>query len=78
MCLLDCKVGDTLFVSAIELDANVKRRFEILGLTCDTRIEVLNKKRAGSMIIKVRGTRFAVGARFAAGIIVRAGDRVGA
>ena len=48
----------------------VERRLEALGLTEGTRITVLNKKTKGAMIVKVRGTRFAVGRNIAAGILI--------
>ena len=44
--------------------------FEILGMTGSAAVTVMNKKRGGAMIIRVRGTRFAIGREFAEGIIV--------
>ena len=40
---------------------DLERRLEALGMTEGTRVSVLRKKRLGAMIVKVRGTRFAVG-----------------
>ena len=48
----------------------IERRLEALGLTEGTSITVLNKKTKGAMIVKVRGTRFAVGRNIAAGIFI--------
>ena len=42
----------------------------MLGLTKGTNIEVLNNKKSGSLIFKVRGTRFAIGKKIANGIEV--------
>ena len=42
----------------------------MLGMTHGTEILVLNKKPSGPMIIKVRGTRFAIGRKFCDGIIL--------
>lgn len=53
-------------VSGLELP--VERRLEALGLTEGTSITILNKKNRGAVIVKVRGTRFAVGQNIAAGI----------
>ena len=47
-----------------------KRRLEILGMTGNSRVMVLGSKKSGTKIIKVRGTRFALGADFANGIEV--------
>lgn len=55
-------------VSGLELP--VERRLEALGLTAGTQITVLNKKQNGALIVKVRGTRFALGQHIAAGILI--------
>ena len=46
----------------------IERRLEALGLTEGTNITILNKKKKGAVIVKVRGTRFAVGEHIAEGI----------
>ncbi len=58
-------VGKSYAVRAISLELPVKRRLEILGMTMNTVISVINSKNSGSKIVKVRGTRFALGADFA-------------
>jgi len=68
MCLIEGEVGFVYKVKTINLDENVKRRFEILGMIKDTDVLILNKKRNGAIIIKLRGTRFAIGKKFAQGI----------
>lgn len=68
MTLYDGKKGGTYTVSGIELEEKEKRRLEILGLTHHSEVKILNAKKNGSMIIKVRGTRFAIGKKFALGI----------
>jgi len=55
-------------VDVSDLELPVERRLEALGLTAGTNITVLNKKKDGAVIVKVRGTRFAVGKQIAAGI----------
>ncbi len=68
--LSDGNVGENYFVKEINLDIKIKRRLEILGMTSNSEIMVLNKKKTGAMIVRVRGTRFALGRLFADGIIV--------
>lgn len=58
-------------VDVAGLELPVERRLEALGLTAGTNITVLNKKKDGASIVKVRGTRFAVGKRIAAGIHIK-------
>ncbi len=65
MTLSKGKVGKSYAVKGIALALPVKRRLEILGMTMNTVVAVLNSKKSGSKIIKVRGTRFALGADFA-------------
>lgn len=53
--------GETYTVTGLELPQAVAHRLEALGMTVDTRISVLENKGRGIMVVKVRGTRFAVG-----------------
>lgn len=56
------KINDTYTVLAMNgLPAETEKRLEALGMTVGTEIAVLNNKSKGTLIIKVRGTRFALG-----------------
>jgi len=70
MRLIDGDVGKTYKVIEINLPERIKRRLQMLGMTDCTDISILNKKFSGAVIIKIRGTRFAIGKAFAEGIIV--------
>lgn len=70
MILTDAKCGRTYTALGISLEHGLKRRLEILGLTQNSEVGVVNKKRNGSMIIRVRGTRFAIGKKVAEGITI--------
>lgn len=72
MTLYECAVGDTVQITKINLDEAVKRRLEILGMTGNAKVEILNRKCGGAMIIRLRGTRFALGRQFAEGIVAEA------
>lgn len=50
------------------LAEDITRRLEALGIFEGTRIEILNKKKNGAVIIKARGARWALGKEFAQGI----------
>lgn len=69
--LSSAEVGGRYTVERIEIGGESARRLEMLGMTRKTGIEVLAKKRRGPMIIRVRGTRFALGGGFADGIYVK-------
>ena len=70
MTLSQAKKGSSYTVEGINLDLKVKRRLQMLGMTHGTEISILNKKPSGPMIIKVRGTRFALGKSFCDGIFL--------
>ena len=66
-------IGHTYIVEDIQLESSIMRRLQMLGLTQGTSVEVLNKKRNGALIFKVRGTRFAIGKNVAEGILIGGG-----
>ena len=68
MTLLETKIDEWYRVKGITEPENVQRRLEALGILEGTRIEVLNRKKSGATIIKVRGTRWALGKQIASGI----------
>lgn len=70
MTLSDARVGNSYIVRGIHLPDDVQRRFRTLGLTDRTCVRVLGKNGAGAVIIAFRGSRFAVGRRFAEGIFI--------
>lgn len=73
MTLREGMIGNSYQVTDIQLEDKVKRRLQMLGLTKGTEVRVLNNKKSGSIIMKVRGTRFAIGKRIADGILVGEG-----
>ena len=61
MILKDVEIGRAYTVKSIHLPFQLERRLEALGMTLQTDISVLNRKGKGILIIKLRGTRFALG-----------------
>lgn len=57
--------GRTYLVKKVNLEGNIERRLEMLCMTDQVKLMVLNKKNQGAVIIKVRGTRFAIGKEIA-------------
>lgn len=74
MSLLDGKAGGMYTVLRIELKRDISRRLQALGLTQGTSVTILRNKKSGSVIIYVRGTRFAVGKQIAKGILVKGNE----
>lgn len=70
MSLLDGIIGKEYIVINIKVDENVSRRLRALGLTSGTKVKIINNKKSGSVIFKVRGTRLAIGKKIAQGILV--------
>lgn len=59
-------------ITSVREQERIQRRLEALGILEGTRIEILGRKRNGATIIKVRGTRWALGNDIAEGIEVEA------
>lgn len=70
MTLRNIGIGNSCIVEGTDLRHDTARRLEMLGLTKGTTLTLLNKKRAGAVIVKLRGTRFAFGREIAEGIRV--------
>lgn len=65
-------IGHTYIVKSVVVDDTITRRLEALGVNELTPVTILNKKGSGSVILKVRGTRLAVGRRISDGIQIEA------
>ena len=61
MYLCEAQVGKNYTVTKTDLPFETERRLEALGMTSRAPISVLNRKGEGILIIKLRGTRFALG-----------------
>ena len=70
MKLYEGEIGKTYVVRSVTVEEAVTRRLEALGVNEKTPVTVLNKKKSGTMIIKVRGTRLALGRRITGGLDV--------
>ena len=67
--LSDCRAGEDFTVWGIRLEESLGHRLLALGIVPGCRIRVLFKKRAGTMVIRCRGARYALGAESAKGIV---------
>ncbi len=65
------QIGETCRVEKINLPFQIERRLQALGMIRDTTISVLNRKGKGIMIIKLRGSRFALGYQMTKNIEVK-------
>ena len=74
MYLKDAQIGRTYIVEEISLPFQMGRWLEALGMTRQTPISVLNRKGKGILIIKLRGTRFALGYNITKNIQVKEGE----
>ncbi|NFD75968.1 ferrous iron transport protein A [Clostridium botulinum] len=71
MTLLDGNISGNYVIVDTNINKNIQRRLKALGLTDGTKIQILNNKKSGSVIFKVRGTRLAVGKKIACGIEIK-------
>lgn len=65
------EISKNYVIEEMVLPLNVQKRLEALGMTSGTQVQVLNSKSKGTLIIKVRGTRFAIGRDISKNISVR-------
>lgn len=70
MKLYQCKAGTAYQITEIHLSRPLKGRLGALGLREKTWITVISRKSSGTLILKVRGTRLALGRRIGEGIEV--------
>ena len=74
MLLKDAQVGQTCVVEKLQLPFQLERRLEALGMTSQAPVSVLNRKGRWILIIKLRGSRFALGENITKNIQVRVGE----
>ena len=63
--------GKEYIIEKIRLPLKITKRLEALGMTNGTSVTVLNSKGHGILIVKLRGTRFALGKNITKNIMVR-------
>lgn len=71
MSLFDGAKGNSYEIKGLYVEEGITRRLQALGLNDGTVITVLNRKKNGALIIRVRGTRLAVGRHISQGIEVQ-------
>ncbi|MBB5183767.1 FeoA family protein [Catenisphaera adipataccumulans] len=72
MKLSEGKEGTTYRVVSISVNEQTEHRLEALGMMIGTPVAILHRKRTGTMIIDLRGTRFALGSKLTERIEVEA------
>lgn len=65
MTLKQGKNHTTYRVKSVDIELQLERRLEALGLTEGSLITVLNNDKKGALTARFRGTRFALGKRIA-------------
>ena len=70
MTLYEGQIGSQYLVEDMKIEEGISRRLQALGLIEGTRLKLLNRKKNGSLIIYVRGTRLALGKHITSGIEV--------
>ena len=63
--------GKEVVVEGIYLEDNLSRRLEALGMNEGTPLTVITKKKSGAMVIKLRGSRLALGKEITSNIEVK-------
>lgn len=68
MKIAEASEGQSYWVRRISLETETERRLEMLGMTEGAAVTVLSRHTNGDAIVKVRGTRLAIGKKIADGI----------
>ncbi|MCF0246177.1 MAG: ferrous iron transport protein A [Ileibacterium sp.] len=55
----------SLVVKSIDLDEQARNRLQVLGMIENTPVTILQRKGSGTIIISLRGSRFALGSGMA-------------
>lgn len=75
MTLYQAQKNQEYIIKGLFVEEAVTRRLQALGLNDGTKIQVLNKKKRGALIIQVRGTRLALGKHLSSNIEIREEQR---
>ncbi len=70
MTLSQAKTGKIYRIHHIELENPAAGRLRMLGMTEGAVIKVIGRKISGAVIVRTRGTRLALGRRFAESIFI--------
>ena len=54
-------LGESYIVKKIDLPQQMEHRLEAIGMTLGGKVSILGSKDRGTMILKIRGSRFALG-----------------
>lgn len=54
-------IGETYTVEKMDLPEQVEHRLEAIGMTIGGKVSILGGKDRGTLILKIRGARFALG-----------------
>lgn len=68
MTLYEAQKGNSYCIQGLYVEPAITRRLEALGLNDGTIVNVLNRKKHGALIIRVRGTRLALGKHISSNI----------
>ncbi len=61
MTLSQTQISESVCIDKMNLNQDQVRRLRSLGMMEGTKVKVLQKKRSGTLVVDVRGTRFAIG-----------------
>lgn len=71
MSLYEGEINRSYEIRGLYVEERLTRRLQALGLNEGTVIRVLGRKKRGALIIKVRGTRLAIGRHISQGIEIK-------
>lgn len=73
MTLYEGVAGKEYWIQELSVDPVISKRLEALGFNEGTKIIISARKKEGSMIVKIRGTRLALGKHITTHILIEEG-----
>lgn len=74
MTLYEAKKGESYRIEGLFVEPGITRRLQALGLNDGTVVNIINRKKRGALIIRVRGTRLALGKHISSNIEITEQD----
>ena len=71
MTLFESEKGKNYCIIGVYVEPGITRRLQALGMNEGTNLYILNRKKKGALIVRVKGTRLALGKHISSNIEIR-------
>ena len=71
MTLFEAEKGKNYYITGVYVEPGVTRRLQALGMNEGTNLYILNRKKKGALIVRVKGTRLALGKHISSNVEIK-------